>query len=568
MTLVEIKKKAMYKFFGLILALGLTFSLYAQGTGPTYTVQIGTFLDSKSSDFDGVRSFGFLYATPLGGNMSRIYMGGYSSYEAAEAVAGQARQKGYVDAAVMQLDPANGQTVTVIQLGVKEATQPINWSTYQTAGKLYVLLNNQQVKIVAGLFPNIDAAKATLRDIRQKGFDDAFIKNVNSVLLHEVDAFIAGRPVTGIPFTEPQVMLEPIPDEYDVVAPIPKGGSTSPAAPPQAMVVNEPSIRSNIKRTSALDLQKFLKKEGAYKSTLDGYYGRGTKSAYQQVYDNHTSIQKYRQFAANRSFDESSDQVGLQYYINNIPYDARSAESGLIRFSVPTAMAYRAYILFNNGQSGTAVNNLMNQAIQDAFSAGKPNPVPGFDYTASYAYTRLDQLILHLRYIHAATNDADVPCWLFQMHPEEAMNAFEPGQSMSANNYRIQNCGGFADWEEVRLLLTIAEDMNAGGSANPGELSDGRARQTRYLLAPKPLSKEEESSVSSWHSNLKTNLAKWALKDAMLEDTYTAFGIAFYQTQVLLEDYYMDKGLNSGEAEGLALATLKSMVGPYMSRFF
>ncbi|MCB0705279.1 MAG: hypothetical protein KDC34_08220 [Saprospiraceae bacterium] len=566
----------MQRFFGLFLALGLTFSLYSQGSGPMYTVQIGTFLESKSSDFEGIRPYGFLYASSLGGNMSRIFMGGYNSFESAEAIAQQTRQKGYIDASVVQLDPSKGQIVTVIQLGVEDGTKAIDWPKFQKAGKLFVLLNNQQVKVVAGIYPDIDAAKASLRDIRQKGFDDAFIKNVNSVLLHEVDAFITGKTASKtVPqeysfdapqATMPQSALEPMPQEYDVVAPIPKGMTSSPA-PPQAMVVNEPSIRSNIKRTSALDLQRLLKKEGSYKSSLDGYYGKGTKSAYDQVYNNLSSIQKYRKFAESRSFDEGSDQVGIQYYINNIPYDQRTSESGLQKINAPIAMAYRAYILFVNGQSGTPVNNLMNQAIQGAFSSSKPNPVPGFDYTAAYAYTSLDQLILHLRYIHAATDDADVPCWLFQLHPAEAMRAFEPGQSMSSNNYRIQNCGGFSDWEEVRLLTTIAEDMNAGSSVNPAELSDGRSRQTRYLLAPKALSEQEDSAVASWHKSLQTNLAQWALKDAMLEDTYTAFGIAFYQTQVLLEDYYMDKGLNSGEAEGLALATLKAMIGPYVKRF-
>jgi hypothetical protein len=565
----------MQRFLGLILALGLSISAFAQGNGPTFTVQIGTFVDSKSSDFDGIRSFGFLYATPLGGNMSRIYMGGYNSFDTAEAVAQQARQRGYIDASVVELNPASGQTVTVIQLGVKEATQPIDWSRYQEAGSLYVLLNNQQVKIVSGIFPSIDAAKESLRIIRSKGFDDAFIKNVNSVLLHEVDAFVLGTPeVADIPqeysydppapvTTSPEVYVEPIPESYDVPATIPKG----PPAPPRELIVDQPAIRSNVKRTSALDLQRLLKKEGAYKSSLDGYYGRGTTAAYQQIFDNHPTLQKYRYLAEDRSFSGTENASTLQRHINNIPYDPQAANNGLSGFSEPIAKAYRAYLLFVNGQTGMPVNSLMNEAIQQAFSNGGPNPVPGFDYTAAYAYNNLDQLILHLRYVHAATDDAAVPCWLFQRHPEEAIRAFEPGESMSSANYRVEACGGFAQWEEVRVLLTIAQDMNANAGVNPEELAAGNSRETRYLLAPKPLTEQEDKTVNAWHSKLQQNLALWAIQDPMLEEVYTAFGVAYFQTQVLLEDYYMDKGLNSGQAKGLALATLKSMVGPYVGRF-
>ncbi|MBR9919919.1 MAG: hypothetical protein GYB31_03710 [Bacteroidetes bacterium] len=562
----------MQKFFGLILALGLTFSLYAQG-GPAYTVQVGTFLDSKSADFDAVKSYGFLYATELGGNMSRIYMGGYNSFEAAEAVAQQARAKGYLDATVVQLDPARGQTVTVIQLGVRNTKQDINWEKFQKAGRLFVLLNNQQIKIVTGLYSSVEAANPTLQKLRKAGFDDAFVKNVNSVLLHEVDAFITGAPMVAAAIPEdygydpadasPASSIDPIPEDYDIIAPVPKG-ATAPERP-KPMTVSEPNIRSNIKRTSALDLQRYLKKEGSYKSSLDGYYGRGTSSAYDEVYRSHPTLQRYKKLAAERNFDPSANATGIQKYINEIPYNPAESEAGLIRDGSAISMAYRAYILFVNGQTGSPVNNLMNQAINSAFSGKKVNPVPNFDYKASYAYENLGQLIQHVAYIHAASGDADVPCWLFQQHPSEAKEAFDPSSVNAA--YSIENCGGFTDWNEVKVLLTIAEDMSATMEPDPARIEIGQSVQTRNLLAPKALSSGEASSLETWHMNLKNNLAAWALKDPMLEEIHLAFGVAFYQTQVLLEDYFMDKGLNSGEAESLALSTLKAMVGPYMIRF-
>jgi hypothetical protein len=63
------------------------------------------------------------------------------------------------------------------------------------------------------------------------------------------------------------------------------------------------------------------------------------------------------------------------------------------------------------------------------------------------------------------------------------------------------------------------------------------------------------------------NLGHWAQRDPLHQRFLPPFKILFYQTAVRLEDFFMDKGFGSEEARVLALATLRSSVGPSLQRF-
>ncbi|MEZ4983426.1 MAG: hypothetical protein R2795_00045 [Saprospiraceae bacterium] len=52
----------------------------------------------------------------------------------------------------------------------------------------------------------------------------------------------------------------------------------------------------------------------------------------------------------------------------------------------------------------------------------------------------------------------------------------------------------------------------------------------------------------------------WAAKDAYLYPIVTTLRLAFHQSQVRIEDYYMDKGLSASEARTAALAVLHEIV--------
>ncbi|MCP3929691.1 MAG: hypothetical protein GY705_11390, partial [Bacteroidetes bacterium] len=46
-----------------------------------------------------------------------------------------------------------------------------------------------------------------------------------------------------------------------------------------------------------------------------------------------------------------------------------------------------------------------------------------------------------------------------------------------------------------------------------------------------------------------------------------AFKIAFFQSQVMLEDYFMNENFNPEEAKGLSLAVLRTYVDYHLERF-
>ncbi len=548
---------------------------------PAYTVYLGTFLDAQKSDFEPLASLGFLYANNMSNNLSKVFIGGYTAKSAADRVAVAARKKGYIDATVIKLNVEDSPKAAVVQLGIKNARKKINWDEFSKAGKIYFILNNDQVKVVTGIFPSQASAQSAVKELRKRGYKDAFAKTVPEVLLHELNAFVLGQaPVREGLFGE-ETVPKGVPTSYDfeaggpVVIKSPGSRVEEAHAPaalphiPQNDLLYRPEIRTKVKRGSALQLQKILKRLGYYSSSLDGYYGRGTAGAYEKALNELPALRKYSVLANHLDeLNTAEEEKGLQYYINTLAEDPAHALAGLSASSSPLAKAYRAYWSFISKGPNTEVNDLMNAAIHEAYASPKV-PVPSrFDPAANYAYANLSQLILHLSYVHRAVGTSiAAPCWLFQRHPKEALSAFEPEGSMSQADYRIQACAGFDQWPEVRLLIAIGEDLNAMTPPAPDVLADARSRQTRYLLSPKPLSKSETAEMQARQQRLIAGLDAWATKDPLHQKIVTAFKISYYQTQVLLEDFYMDKDLNPDQAKGLALGTLDAIVRPYVMRF-
>ena len=87
------------------------------------------------------------------------------------------------------------------------------------------------------------------------------------------------------------------------------------------------------------------------------------------------------------------------------------------------------------------------------------------------------------------------------------------------------------------------------------------------FLSPSKLSTSELKKLTKWNAKIWDNINSWAARDALHQRLVTAFKIAYFQSQVRLEDYYMNKGFKSKEAEGLALATLQTIAGPHLARF-
>lgn len=569
-----------------------------------YAVRVGSFVDVRSQDFDAIRPFGFVYAIQADANLYDIHLGAYEDRITAEKTLIEVKRKGYVNASVIERFPSEGVTVTVIQLGVSNAGKAVDWQKFIKAGDLYVIAGSENLKIVTGTFPDMEAARQRLAALKKAGFPDAFIRSVNSIFLHKAGDFETGikKPLIPLVFEEapktPRTQptspatqktntratnqqpsgqdpygKEP-PRSYEentgwmVKSPKIQQGMTAKGVveeqPPVSKAVAMPKIRPSIKRRSALELQKVLKEAGAYKSDLDGYYGGGTASAFQTVYDNNRVIQKYR-LVAEHSGTKSGNR--LQQTINNIPGDGLASKT-LESFNEPAALAYRAYLLFRSFGPDKQVNYLMNNALRGAYSGKKMKGRLPFDYNATYAYEDFNQLILHIYYIHSAPgNTYTAPCWLNERHPSESATAQATIAGYSDVGFALQACNQLINWETIEVLQAIASDLNAGETPDAAAMSAANSRRAALAVSSKALTDKELKETENWNARTWVGLNGWATRDPLNEQMVAAFKVVFFQSQVLLEDYYMDRGMNANDAKGTALATLKTLVGPYLERF-
>ncbi len=553
----------------------------AQTGIPKYTVKLGSFINPSPVDFDRVRSLGFLFTQAKSSNYTDVLMGGYTSRMEAQKVAQNLQSNSFNEAFVLEMNADGGQMVAAIQLKIENAAKPIDWSNYLKLDNLYVLLNGKQVKIVAGPYKDLAEAKTQLAHIKSMGFKDAFVKNVNNVLLHKVTSFETGgqkRPLIPLNFKDrkEQKGARTASENPELVS------HSSNEQPPFSKSAGEtkmistaayhfkaelPKIRSKIKRTSAYKLQEVLKNEGASQLGLDGYYGKKTSEAFTKIKSANRQLQKYKILSQFANFQAYEKAGRLQSSIDDLWNHPAQAIRILKGFAEPLAKAYRAYFMFASGETGQEVNELMNAAVKEAFAAKKPVNLPQFDYTATYSYNDLNQLLLHLRYIYEISDEKfSVPCWLFQKHPASALHAFGHSPT-SGNGFRLQDCAGFWSWEDVQILHAIAKDLDTDHKMDDQKVADSRSALTRLYLAPNPPNEKEQKVLENWNSKLWKGLDGWALRDPLLAEINTALKIAFFQTEVLFEDYFMNQGFTAKEAKGLALAALKALTGNHLNRF-
>lgn len=556
-----------------LLLLGLPFSAATQQS-VYYTINIGTFVDAKADDFTVLRPVGFLHAAKLEDNLSQVYLGGYKAMDQARAALEKVREAGYTGAYIQENFPREGQSVAVIQITTLPQSQEVDWSSYAQAGNLLALLEDKLIKIVVGTFEDATAARRQLGTIRQQGFPDAFVKVVNTIYLHELDAFETGnaikKPLIPIQFAEGAPLIETNnnrnnPSEYGSSA-YPENGAANPdwtrrgGDSKAASAVILPEIRVKVKRRSALELQKVLKAERLYTAGLDGYYGQGTQAAYQRFVEQNYDYRKYQTLAKTMPRANNNGGDRLQNAINNLLVNPAGVEG----YPSPLAKAYQAYVLFVQLGPDNTVNNLMNTALKEAYLNTPPQMVPGFDYRATYAYNDLTQLILHLYYTHSAPGiNYTVPCWLAERHPEEVATA---NANFMGRTLPMQDCNEFEEWQEINVLAAIAKDL-ALQPADPQVKAKAAAARSSILLARQPLSPELSNELEHWNNRLWQGASTWANADPLHGRIITTLKIAYFQAQVRLEDYFMNKDFRPAEATGLALATLRSVVGSELERF-
>ncbi len=582
-----------------------------------FTIHIGAFVKANLSDFKDIRPYGFMYAQDYN-NLMQVYMGDYPTEPNAMKVLEKVKRHGYPNAFITRRNLKKGKNVRIIQVASADIGEDIDWDRYSTAGQLYAVLGDQQIKLVTGPFDSAAATNDYLAKLRLIGFNDAFAKRANNVMLHKITSFEAGQAISYpseivVPEEEEEVVStkpreevveveevappppslivkkkpktktpEPkakeevltardIPEDFDNAA---KAGRieakpkeekvvTKPVAKPKPVTFPQPKVRAKVKRTSAIELQKILKTEGVYTNSLDGFYGAGTGKGWEAIKQNNKELKKYILLSTQSEVltTKGTSDI-LQHYINSLAATPAKSLKGLETSEAAIAKAYRALYWFNKKGAGQGVNDMMNKAIQQAFSNKKLKNKPKFDYTAKYDYKSVDQLILHLRYIQGASDpEPAAPVWLFAQYPEATKKAYNASSHPIDNDYQVQNVVEVMDWEALNLFKVILADLNTNtGKKAKQQQAVNDNNCSRLLLNAMPLSIEERKKAIDWNTAFWANMDSWAKADPLHQKFMVPLEATYFQTWVHLEDYFMDKGVSPLDAKGLALSVLRNMV--------
>lgn len=123
-----------------------------------------------------------------------------------------------------------------------------------------------------------------------------------------------------------------------------------------------------------------------------------------------------------------------------------------------------------------------------------------------------------------------------------------------------------ANWEETRVLLAIVNDM-AAGMVNSNRQTQLVSQRPVLFAGNSALSSAAATRTRNWAATVWANLDDWAIDDPLHAKIFSAFRLAYHQTQVRLEDHYMDLGLSPLDARDMATAMLQNLTGAQLDRF-
>ena len=126
-----------------------------------------------------------------------------------------------------------------------------------------------------------------------------------------------------------------------------------------------------------------------------------------------------------------------------------------------------------------------------------------------------------------------------------------------------KNADPLFDWEELNLLRQVTSELCAEDPTEI-ELESAAAQRAVLLLSPQKLTDEQRTEVLIWNQEFWDGVAAWSEKAAILKKWSLPLKASYLQSQIRLEDYFMDKGMSPQEATGQAIFVLKTMVEPYL----
>ena len=494
--------------YGKILLFFLCFSilniaLTAQNstTEYDYTVHVGAFFKPKMGDFDRIKSLSFMYAQAAEQNLTRIYLGRYPNETMAYKTLGQVKNSGYPDAFVTRKKINPAAEIYSVYLGTENLNSTINWSDYNRAGKLYALINGNQIDIFAGQHDTAEEANRILTATRKIGLVNAQVKSVNPDRLRTVTEFTAGIPIKNI-------VLAPVEQVIKVQEVLTERGPVEVKRGPNLMVVKTSNTRPTPPAT-----------------VPDTYANEATERIVAQ-----SEVKAKTATPPTRIPAEKSDDILTEKSIVTPTARLKTVASPQIRDQSKRTSVLKLQTLLKE-------ENFYKNNLDGFYGKG----------TAQGWHALLTQNTIFRKYL--THNDCNITL--------QSKGGTDP-----TVNYN-KNADEIFDWEELNLLRQITTELCAEEPTDK-ELEIAAAQRAELLLSPKKLTDEQRTEVLIWNQEFWSDVAEWSEKAAILKKWSLPLKASYLQSQIRLEDYFMDKGSTPQEATGQAIFVLKTMVAPYL----
>lgn len=553
----------MNKIFSAVLCLFIFINAsFAQQNVQLY-VHVGNFSNPSYNDFTKISHLGFLHAKKTDATRADVFLIGFEGREKAEEALANIKRLGFTQADLASKDISKGVAKYYVQLGSVEKNKQVNWSKFEAVPSLFVF-PQEELKIVAGPFRTLEEARRELETLKSKGFSDAFARELNEMATFPIGAFESNQLLSDV-------------KQSTISALTIKGESPSVTTeeyvsfwPPKTMdakIGATPNILSTLKRNSVLSLQKILKSENYYPGVLSGYYNDATKTSFENALKNLPEMKSFT--SKNEVKTGASVELDkLSSIIDQMP-EIKEPFVAINKYSDPLAKAYSAYLTFLKNGAGKEVDLKMNAAIKGAFSglSKLPPNMPFFDFKAVYSYPNIEQLILHLFYIHSTPdNTIPTPCWLFNAHRKETQAAVNRFNEAKVKNAAISGCDYAMDWQDFQLLNNIMVYL---GGKQPDQQELFQAAEERAFLYNSTQALDAASSKSAllWEVKVWEKLELWGKKDPINVRMLSALKIAYFQSFIRIEDHFLQKGMVGADAKNMATAVIATVMTPYLDRF-
>lgn len=542
---------ALVFFTGMFISISL-----AQSTS-LYKASLGIYPEVTRNDFIPLRTLGFVHAIPLEDNNFEVLVMLGLDENVAQSLFNKIQQTGFPNAQLVTQSLVNAREKATIQIAGFHYTNEPSWAAYNDIEQLIAYQEGDLLKIGAGVFENVEAARMSLGKIQKLGFPDAYVRKIEEPAIIHLNSFETGIKKPLIPLNL---------NDQPVVFQLANAQKEEPVYIAARSVYAPPTIDETLKSASVSKLQKTLFEMGFFSGLPDGFYGEKTSEGYIKAIEENRELRKYVLLSrVTQPLAITNEPTGLQLALYRIPSSENPKES-LAKFDHPLSKAYLAYESFASNGPSNEVNNWMNQAITEAFKE-QSNPW-GFDPNATYAYQNFSQLILHLYYLHSISAPSyKVPCWLVNNHPKETHQAYQTLIKQGSSNLFFEDCAPFVKWDEVRLLQTIAVDLSAIDQFEVSKLNQDASFRSQLFLNLIIIPQKDREQYRIWDENLWKKLEGWAASDPTHKEAVAALKVAYLQSQIRLETHYIKMGMDQGNAKSLAIATLQSLVGYPLSRF-